>query len=77
MCEKVGNYLAALHQKIEVGLAAQAQTASVRDFTLSRDIRQQVRKERHEGWQAIRVESEETKTDLLDSVQAATAGNTG
>ena len=74
MCEKVGNSLAALHEKIEAGPAAQAQTASVRDSALSRDIREQVRKERDEGRQAIRLEFEATKTDLLESVQAATAG---
>ena len=74
MCEKVGNSPAAFHEQIEVGLAAQAQTASVRDSALSRDIRGRGRTEREESWQALRHEIEETKTDLLDSVRVATAG---
>ena len=74
MCEKVGNYLAALHQKIEVGLAAQGQTASVRDSALSGDIRDRVQKEREEAWQALRIEFDATQTNLLDSVRVATAG---
>ena len=57
-----------------MGLAAQAQTASVRDYALSRDIRDRVRKGREEAWQALRLEFEATKTDLLDSVRVATAG---
>ena len=74
MCERVGISLAALHQTIEVGLAAQGQTASARDSALSRDIRDRVRKVHEEGWQALRLEFEATKTDLLDSVRVATAG---
>ena len=74
MCEKVAKSLAALHQKIEGGLAAQAQKASVRETALSRIIRELVRIERDEEWQALRLGFEATKTVLLDSVRVATAG---
>ena len=44
------------------------------DSALSRFIRDGVRKECEEAWQALRIEFEATKTDLLDSVRVATAG---